>query len=206
MNVVFDLGGVVFRWDPDAIARRVFIDQETRDRVKAEIFGHEDWVALDRGTLGHDEAVKQGTSRTGLPQQDIERLFREVPKSLAPIPGMFELIRDTKHAGNSLYVLSNMQFTSIEHLEASHDIWHLFNGAVISCRIRKVKPERAIYEYLLDKHRLQAADTVFIDDMPENLVAAAQLGIKTIGFVNAAQVREELMQLGCFRSSSAPLN
>ena len=202
MNVVFDLGGVVFRWDPDAIARRVFTDQETRDRVKAEIFGHEDWVALDRGTLEHDAAVKQGMSRTGLPQQDIERLLREVLESLAPIPGMFELIRETKHAGNSLYVLSNMGFSSIEHLEASHDIWRLFDGMVISCRIRTVKPEKAIYEHLLDTYGLQAADTVFIDDMPENLVAAARLGIKTIGFVDAIQARNALTHLGCLKADS----
>lgn len=108
-----------------------------------------------------------------------------------------ELICDTKRAGNSLYVLSNMQFSSIEHLEASHDIWRLFDGAVVSCRIRRVKPERAIYEHLLREHRLHAADTVFIDDMPENLSAAAQLGIRTIGFVDAAQARQALMELGC---------
>ncbi len=196
MNVVFDLGGVVFRWDPDAIARRVFDDPETQGRVKAEIFGHEDWVALDRGTLDHDRAVVQGMSRTGLPRRDIERLLREVPRSLAPIPGMFELIQEAKLAGNSLYVLSNMQFSSIEHLEASHDIWRLFDGAVISCRIRKVKPEREIYEHLLREHGLLADETVFIDDMHENLVAASQLGIRTIGFVDASQCRDELMNLG----------
>lgn len=197
MNIVFDLGGVVFRWDPDAIARCVFDDRETRDRVKSEIFGHEDWVALDRGTLEHDEAVEKGMSRTGLSRQDIERLLGEVPRSLAPIPGMFELIGDTKQAGNSLYVLSNMQSSSIEHLEASHDIWRLFDGVVISCRIKKVKPERAIYEYLLREHRLQAAETVFIDDMPENLVAASQLGIGTVRFVDASQCRKQLANLGC---------
>ena len=204
MNVVFDLGGVVFRWDPDAIARRVFNDRETRDRVKAEIFGHEDWVALDRGTLEHDQAVAQGASRTGLPRYDIERLLGEVPKSLAPLAGMFELIGDTKQAGNRLYVLSNMQFSSFEHLEAAHDIWRLFDGMVISGRIGKVKPEIAIYEHLLESYGLQATETVFIDDTPENLVAASKLGIRTIGFVDAAQVREELTRLGCFRGTSAP--
>ncbi len=197
MNVVFDLGGVVFRWDPDAIARRVFDDPKAQDLVKSGIFGHEDWVALDRGTLEHDQAVANGASRTGLPRQDIERLLSEVPKSLAPIPGTLELIREVKRTGNKLYVLSNMQFSSIEHLEASHDIWHLFDGRVISCRIRKVKPERQIYEHLLREHRLEAADTVFIDDMHENLVAASQLGIRTIRFIDASQCRDELTTLGC---------
>lgn len=197
MNIVFDLGGVVFRWDPDAIARSVFADSETQRRVKAEIFGHEDWVALDRGTLEPGKAAVRGTSRTGLPREDIERLLGEVPRSLTPLPGTFELIHEAKRAGNRLYVLSNMQFSSITHLEASHDIWHLFDGAVISCRINKVKPELAIYEHLLQEYRLQATETVFIDDMLENLAPAAALGIHTIGFVDAAQCREDLLKLGC---------
>ncbi len=196
MNVVFDLGGVVFRWDPDAIARRVFRDPDIQDRVKEEIFGHEDWVELDRGTLDHEQAVTRGMSRTGLPRDDIERLLAEVPGSLSPMPGTIELIREAKQAGNRLFVLSNMQCSSIAHLEASHDIWHLFDGRVISCRIKKVKPERDIYEHLLREHRLEAAETVFIDDMPENLVAASRLGIRTVRFVDASQCREELRILG----------
>lgn len=197
MNVVFDLGGVVFRWDPDAIIRRVFRDPETRHRVKAEVFGHEDWVALDRGTLELSRAVLRCMSRTGLPREDIERLFGEVPGSLTPIPGTFELIRAAKHAGNSLYVLSNMHTPSMTHLEASHDIWHLFDGVVISCRVNRVKPEREIYEHLLEEYRLDASDTVFIDDTKDNLVAASRLGIQTIGFVDASQCREELVRRGC---------
>ena len=197
MNVVFDLGGVVFRWDPDALVRRVFQDPEIQSRVKVGIFGHEDWLALDRGTLELDDAIVRGMSRTGLPREDIERLFGAVPGSLTPIPGAFELIREAKHAGNRLYVLSNMHLPSITHLETSHDVWHLIEGAVISCRINKMKPEREIYEHLLDEYRLQASDTVFIDDMHENLVAASQLGIRTIAFVDASQCREEMLKLGC---------
>ena len=49
----------------------------------------------------------------------------------------------------------------------------------------------------LDEYRLQASDTVFIDDMHENLVAASQLGIRTIAFVDASQCREEMLKLGC---------
>lgn len=197
MNVVFDLGGVVFRWDPDAIIRRVFRDAKTQNRLQAEIFGHEDWAALDRGTLELNQAVLRCMSRTGLSREDIERLFGEVPRSLTPIPGTFELIRAAKHAGNSLYVLSNMHRRSITHLEALHDIWHLFDGVVISCRVNKVKPEREIYEHLLEEHSLEASDTVFIDDTKENLDAASQLGIQTIGFIDASQCREELLRLGC---------
>jgi FMN phosphatase YigB (HAD superfamily) len=57
LNVVFDLGGVVFSWRPDDIINRIFDGPETQSLVKARIFEHNDGVELDRGTLGIEEAV-----------------------------------------------------------------------------------------------------------------------------------------------------
>ncbi len=197
MNVVFDLGGVVFRWRPEAIVSRVFDSSPARQRALTEIIGHGDWIELDRGTIVLDQAIDRGSQRTGLPRDDIARLFAEVPPSLTPIPETIDLIRATRDAGNSVYVLSNMHRASIEYLEENHDFWGLFDGMVISCRIEMVKPEREIYEYLLATYRLQAADTVFIDDTSENLDAAASVGIRTVKFVDAGQCRRALTDLDC---------
>ena len=43
----------------------------------------------------------------------------------------------------------------------------------------------------------ESAETVFIDDMSENLAGASQVGIQTIRFVDADQCRKDLMSLGC---------
>jgi putative hydrolase of the HAD superfamily len=197
LNIVFDLGGVVFNWQPDKIIGHVFENPVIQRLVKTEIFEHADWVALDRGTLDFDQAVDRGAERTGLPQREIERLLNAVPASLTPIHDTIELIRSIRNLDHKLFVLSNMQFESIAYLEEQYDIWDLFDGIVISCRIQKVKPESEIYKHLLSEHQLNAAETVFIDDMSENLDAASLLGIQTIQFINAAQCRQDLMSLGC---------
>jgi putative hydrolase of the HAD superfamily len=175
----------------------VFADPDTQNLVKTHIFAHSDWLELDRGTLSLGQAVDRGASRTGLPHSEIQRLIDEVPSSLTPIPGTAELIRSVKVANNKLFILSNMQFESIAYLEENYDIWGLFDGIVISCRIQKVKPEKAIYEHLLSEHQLNASETVFIDDMRANLTAAAALGIQTIQFMDPIQCRKELALLGC---------
>jgi putative hydrolase of the HAD superfamily len=51
MNVVFDLGGVVFTWDPDKLIADIFENKEVHQVVRSEIINHHDWVELDRGTL-----------------------------------------------------------------------------------------------------------------------------------------------------------
>jgi len=197
MNIVFDLGGVVFNWQPDAIIRRVFQDSETQNLVRAQIFDHVDWVELDRGTITFDQAVVRGASRTGLPLESIEKLLNEVPPSLTPIQGTIDLIRSIRGSENRFFVLSNMHTASINYLEKNHTIWDMFEGIVISSRIQKVKPEVEIYEYLLKAYELNPAETVFIDDMSENLAAASSIGIQTIKFVDSSQCRQALVDLGC---------
>ncbi len=197
LNIVFDLGGVVFNWQPDAIIRRVFQDPETQDLVRAEIFEHADWVELDRGTIALDQAIVRGASRTGLPHEDIEKLLNEVPRSLTPIQETIELIRSISGSNNRFFVLSNMHIASFSYLEKKHKIWDMFDGIVISSRIQKVKPEIEIYEHLLTEYQLEASETIFIDDTSENLTAASSIGIQTIKFVDPPQCRHDLVDLKC---------
>lgn len=197
MNVVFDLGGVVFDWQPQALVRRIYNDPEIEALVLEEIVGTPDWIELDRGTLALDAAIARGASRTGLPEQALARLFAGVPASLTPIDATIELLRDLNDTSHPLFVLSNMHLASADFLEANHDIWHLFDGVVFSCRIKKVKPERDIYEHLLVEHQLDPSETIFIDDMRENLEAASTFGIRTIQFVDPAQCRADLTRMNC---------
>ena len=90
-----------------------------------------------------------------------------------------------------------MHFASIEYLEKKHNIWDMFEGIVISSRIQKVKPDVEIYEHLLKEHKLIATETVFIDDMSENVAAASTIGIQTIRFVDPVQCRQGLVDFGC---------
>jgi len=187
----------VFNWQPRKLIQRVFEDSAIQDLVRAEIFEHADWIELDRGTITLNQAIVRGARRTGLPSADIERVLNEVPRSLTPIDETIELVRSIVDTDNRFFVLSNMHIASFAHLEREYDIWDMFDGIVISSRIKKVKPEIEIYEHLLSEYNLVAFETVFIDDMNENLVAANSIDIQTIKFVNAAQCRQALVELKC---------
>jgi HAD superfamily hydrolase (TIGR01509 family) len=197
MNVVFDLGRVVVQWEPDVLIAALFTDPAVRAAVRAEVIDHPDWLALDRGVLSPQDAAVRAAARTGVPIDQITRLLREVPPALVPIPETLHLLHRLKAKGHRLFCLSNMQVASIEHLERTYTFWDVFEAAVISCRIHLLKPEPAIYAYLLEQHALEAAKTVFIDDIPANLHAAARFGIHTIQFERPAQCEAELKALGC---------
>lgn len=197
MNVAFDLGGVVFTWQPDQIIKSVFEDRETQKKVRSEIFAHPDWVELDRGILDRGEAIERGAMRTGLSRSEISELMRQIPRSLTPIMDTVRLIHSIKRSGNKVFVLSNMHLASIEYIEQKYSFWDIFDGIVISCRIHMVKPEAEIYEYLLNKYGLIANETIFIDDVDINLDVASRLGIKPIKFKDPYQCECEMKTIGC---------
>jgi putative hydrolase of the HAD superfamily len=197
LNIVFDLGGVVVRWEPDVLIASVFDDPATRKAVRRHLIDHDDWLALDRGTLTPVEAAGRASARTGLAVEVIARFLERVPPALTPIPQTLDLLAQLKHRGHRLFCLSNMQFASIEHLERTYSFFELFDGAVISCRIKAIKPEPAIYDHLLASQAILPQETVFIDDIETNLVTAARFGIRTIQFATAAQCEQELRRLGC---------
>ena len=87
-----------------------------------------------------------------------------------PVKPTEQLVRDLKAAGYKLFVLSNMSREFIDFLRR-FPVYGLFDGEV-------VKPEPEIYRRLLGRYGLDPAQTLFIDDRPANIAAAAALGIR----------------------------
>jgi putative hydrolase of the HAD superfamily len=197
LNIVFDLGGVVVKWEPEAIVSNAFADPVVQAKVRKQIVGHDDWIALDRGTLPLQEAIVRAAKRTGLSEVEVADFLQQVPSALVAIPETVDLMYRLKAQDQTLFCLSNMHVAFIDHLEKSYAFWEVFSGQVISCRLHLCKPEPAMYTYLLETHGLDGADTVFIDDTEVNLSAAAQFGMKTIKFENPAQCETRLRELGC---------
>lgn len=197
MNIVFDLGGVVVTWEPERIITTMFTEPSIQQIVRTGIFEHADWLDLDRGTLDRDLAITRAVSRTGLTLDQVSALIRSVPESLVAIPATVELLYRLKANGHTLFCLSNMHVASITHLEATYAFWSVFTGSVISCRIHAIKPEPEIYHYLLRQYALVPSETLFIDDMPANLAAAALLGMRTLQFKDPRQCAQCLQGRGC---------
>ena len=59
-----------------------------------------------------------------------------------------------------------------------------------------IKPDRRIFEILLDRYRIDAGEAVFIDDNPANARAATALGLHGIHFRSPDTLRRELVALG----------
>jgi len=195
MDIVFDIGNVIFEWNPQKLVGSIFSCKTESKEAIENIIDHEDWQMLDKGTLSLEKAISRANNRCNIGVDKIRKLFEETPKSLIPIQETINVIMELAEKGFSLYVLSNMHEHSFEYLSAAHDIWRKFAGIVISSHIQSIKPEPAIFEHLIDTYNLIPRNTVFLDDLKNNIEAAKKLGLNTIHVKNASQSKEELYQM-----------
>jgi putative hydrolase of the HAD superfamily len=75
-----------------------------------------------------------------------------------------------------------------------------FSAFFTSCYLRARKPDRLIYELVLGITQRAPEECIFIDDRPENLEPAKALGMRTIRFQSAGELRASLSQLGLSRA------
>ncbi|MFN0037638.1 MAG: HAD family hydrolase [Saprospiraceae bacterium] len=75
-----------------------------------------------------------------------------------------------------------------------------FDGVYFSHLIRLRKPTREAFEYVLADAELVAEQTVFFDDLPENVEAARGVGIQGVWHQPGAEIEERLMKLGYLKA------
>ena len=94
-------------------------------------------------------------------------------------PDVWQRVHALKEKGYGIYLLSNYSKELFDKHTKDADFLKDIDGKVVSYEIHKVKPDPAIYQYLLEKYHLNPAECVFFDDRPENTKAAEELGIRS---------------------------
>ena len=191
-NVVFDFGGVLVRWQPEAIIASFYADEPLRALMRDEIIRHPDWIDLDRGTLSESAAIERFAARMDRPLAEMRALMQHVKDSLTPLADSIALLDELAQRGVPLYGLSNMSAPVFAVLKSRHAHWDRFRGIVVSGEVGMVKPDPEIFHHLARRYDLIPAETVFIDDHLPNIESARRLGFRTIHFVDAGQCRREL--------------
>ncbi|MCE0495466.1 HAD family hydrolase [Vibrio salinus] len=195
-NVVFDVGNVLVRWSPLEIARLTFGDTGSPEESAKSIFQNSIWLDLNRGLFSESEAKDQYQQRVGLSELECQRLFYYVKQTQLMIYGSLDLLERVKAAGYGVYALTDNVTEIVDYLKSTYTFWGLFDGATVSAEVGFLKPQPEIYHSLLECHELQAAETVFIDDMPHNVKGAEAVGISAIQFQNAFQCEQALKTIG----------
>jgi 2-haloacid dehalogenase len=195
-TVAFDLGGVLIDWDPRHLYRRLFDDPDEMESFLAEVTTAE-WNAHQDAGRPWAEAIEILAAEHPERRELIEAFHRRWPEMLAgEIPGAVDVLADLRATGARLVALSNWSAEMFPVAVERFDFLAWFEGIVISGDVGVNKPDRRIFEHLIERFEIEPAATVFIDDSAPNLVAATALGFRAIQFIDATTLRNDLTRLG----------
>ena len=185
-NIIFDFGKVLVDFDPYYMTKQYFNNEEEIKLVSNIIFDRLYWDKLDKG--GITDAEIKNDVKQRLPVNLIDNAFLAYDnwyRNLPEINGMREIVTELKSKGYKLYLLSNISKQFVENyakVESIVSLFELFDGLVFSGPIEMVKPNKDIFEYLLNKFSINAEESVFIDDNVSNINGAKKVGINTYLF------------------------
>ena len=194
--VVFDLGGVLIDWDPRRLYRKLLADEAAVEEFLATITTAEWNAEQDRGRP-FAEAVAELVERHPAYAAAIAAYHERWPEMLGgEIPGTVAVLAELRDAGVPLYALSNWSAETFRLTRDRFPFLGWFDGLVVSGEEGVIKPDRRIFELLLERFGLVAAATLFVDDSPANVAAARAVGMDAVRFRDAAALRRDLAARG----------
>ena len=181
MDIILDMGNVLLEWNKDKILQSVSNTKKDYLILDKSIFQSGLWERLDLGTMTREELVLKLVSMIGRGyQKKVEEVIWNWPSYIDIYREVFPVLSELKKKGHRIFVLSNTSKVFYDLLEEQlSPLKELLDGFVLSCDIKAIKPDLAMFKGILDKYQLDPTNCVFLDDIEDNTIAAQKLGIKS---------------------------
>lgn len=179
-TLVFDIGNVLLRYEPDRPYRRLIPDAAERADFMSRILPPQWNIEQDRGRPWPEaEAIAIAE------HPDYAELIRAWRRYwIEMIPGVFEAnvgVLERALAQNiPTYAITNFASDTLAEAERHYPFLARFHGRVVSAEERLLKPDPAIYRVFLERFGKRAAECLFMDDSRANVESAARLGFSVV--------------------------
>lgn len=193
--LLIDFGGVLTSGVFASFSAACVAEGLGPDRFLEAIRGHPEgselFLAVERGELPEPEFERAFAPLLG-PEVDPDGLLRRLTAAMEPDRVMLAAVRTLRGAGVTTVLLSN---SFGMHAYDAYDLPGLFDHVVLSGRVGIRKPSGAIYRIALERAGVGAERAVFVDDLEQNVVAAARAGIHGVHHRDAATTLPALTAL-----------
>lgn len=195
-TIIFDLGAVLVDWNPHYLYRNLFTDEQEMKDFLTDI-ATPDWNEEQDAGRSLQEGTELLVQQHPHHEDNIRAFYDRWEEMLGDaIEGTVELFKQLKESGKyKIYALTNWSEETFPVALQRYDFLHWFDGIVVSGAEKMRKPNPAFYQLLLDRYHVKASEALFIDDNQRNVLAAQKLGITSIHFSSAEQLKVELKNI-----------
>ena len=193
-NVVFDIGNVLVCFDWTKYVHTLFNDEELIERLRSAVWGEGRWDKLDWG-VDLDKVLASMINSSPELENELRLMFSHIGGCVTRYDTSIPWVKDLKSRGYNVYYLSNYSRTIMDAQHEALDFLPYMDGGVFSCDVYLLKPDHAIYRYLLRKYSLNPSECVFIDDIEDNIQAAKDCGFYGVKCETVEQAQRDLNKL-----------
>jgi glucose-1-phosphatase len=194
--ILFDIGRVIIRIDlarsMGALGKR---DGLSHIQVMRELEMDRHWPDWQEGRMAPRDWHAHISKKLGF-SCSFEEFCAIWNSVLVPEPILPDLLFERLAEKCTLALLSNTDPIHVAHFEANYSFVRHFSARVYSCRVGSSKPSPMIYHHALREAGAMPDEALFIDDLKENVHAAASLGINAFHFTLADELLAEFSRLG----------
>lgn len=174
MTFLFDIGRVLldFNFEPSLATllppdcadphERLSRLLERKDEFEAGAVAADAYINWALGVLG-----------SGATPEEFRRAWQRI---FTPNEPMWEVVPRLAAAGHRLILFSNTNAIHCPWVFEAFPEFRHFHDAVLSFEVGTIKPHPPIYQHAIDAHGLVPSETLYIDDLPENIATGREFG------------------------------
>jgi epoxide hydrolase-like predicted phosphatase len=170
------------------------------DEITHRLENHSGILDYEKGLLTTEEFFEQLTDLLGI-DASLE-MFKGIWASVLVVDGegsqgllsseLFQQLRRNYR----VIALSNTNEMQFSYLSRVHPLITQFDDYVLSYQVGHLKPDPEIYRVALQKSGASPEESLFVDDLVENIKVAEQIGMTGVVFKGEPQLIEDLEELG----------
>jgi putative hydrolase of the HAD superfamily len=176
MTFLFDIGRVLLDFDFESSLSRLFPAGTGDGPARlSRLLERKD--EFETGKIPVDSYITWALQVLGSDATPTE--FRHAWQQIfTPNAPMWRCVRQLAADGHQLILFSNINGIHWPWITENFPEFAYFHAAVVSFETGAIKPQREIYQYAIHQHRLVPADTLYIDDLPQNIATGRELGFR----------------------------
>ncbi len=202
--IVFDFGNVLAFFDHERAIRRLLPHTHlTAEEIVALFYDNNLEYRYECGEVTTDDVFAVACDRGGLRCSRAEFVdsFCDI---FWPNPPMADLVFRLKRNGYRLVLASNTNAAHYEHYrEQFKGILCHFDAIAVSHEAGARKPHAKFFEHAHALAKCERHECVFVDDLGENVAAAAEFGWKAVQYAEFDELISELERMQVMASRAA---
>ncbi len=195
-TLVFDMGNVLVHFSHERMCTRIgALCGWSPSEARARLLDSGWQAALERGLKPPAQVHRELVAELGRPI-DLAALRHAASDIFVLNTPIVPVLDQLKARGHRLVLLSNTSLWHFEFIRETFDVLDRFDDFVLSCDVRAMKPEPAIFEAVLAKLRCPPRHAFYTDDIAAYVAAGRTHGLQAELFTDVPALIRHLAARG----------